>query len=64
VGHDGGAGADALHGPKVLAERPRPLDRVHERAAGLGAALDLEPQHACTHKKEDHLYRYMYICIG
>mmetsp|Transcript_38226 Transcript_38226/g.119968 ORF Transcript_38226/g.119968 Transcript_38226/m.119968 type:complete len:348 (-) Transcript_38226:635-1678(-) len=46
--HHGGARADRLERAEVLAERPRPLDRIHERAARRGAALDLEPEHAAV----------------
>mmetsp|Transcript_47824 Transcript_47824/g.154823 ORF Transcript_47824/g.154823 Transcript_47824/m.154823 type:complete len:352 (-) Transcript_47824:387-1442(-) len=48
VRHHGGARADRLERAEVLAERPRPLDRIHERAARRGAALDLEPEHAAV----------------
>ena len=33
----------------VLAQAPRPLDRVHQLAPRLGAALDLKPQHGAVH---------------
>mmetsp|Transcript_5197 Transcript_5197/g.11289 ORF Transcript_5197/g.11289 Transcript_5197/m.11289 type:complete len:278 (+) Transcript_5197:623-1456(+) len=48
VRHHSWAGADALEGAEVLAEAPRPLDRVHQRAAGLSATLHLEPEHAAV----------------
>mmetsp|Transcript_31002 Transcript_31002/g.95760 ORF Transcript_31002/g.95760 Transcript_31002/m.95760 type:complete len:455 (-) Transcript_31002:40-1404(-) len=48
VRHHGRARDDGLGRAEVLAQAPRLLDGVHELAARLRAALDLEPQHAAV----------------
>jgi hypothetical protein len=49
MSHDSAGGDDRFGGTKILTERPRALDGIHDLDARFATTLDVEPQHGAVH---------------